>query len=100
MIQQFVLKNPKLAQSEVETFAKNPQIAEGVIRTISDSKKWMKSGNLRYIVVTNPKTPGDIALKWLRYLPLSDLRKIAKSKNLPQLIAVTAKKRVAEADEK
>lgn len=100
MIQQFVLKNPKLGISEVEAFAKNPQLSEGVIRTIADSKTWMKSPSLKYTIVTNPKTPGDIALRWMRYLNVADLRKISKSKNLPQLIAVTAKKRLADIEEK
>jgi hypothetical protein len=100
MVQQFVLKNPKLQQNEVEAFARNTQMAEGVLRAIADSNTWMKSGSLRYSIVSNPKTPGDVALKWLRYLPVADLRKIAKSKNLPQLIAVTAKKRLAEMDKK
>lgn len=100
MIQQFVLKNPKLGASEVETFAKNPQISEAVLRSIADSKTWMKSASLKYIIVTNPKTPGDIALRWMRYLNVADLRKISKSKNLPQLIAVTAKKRLADMEEK
>ncbi len=96
MIQQFVLKNPKITISEIESFAKNTQVSEWVLRSISDSKSWMKSNNMKFILVNNPKTPGDIALKWLRYLPVSDLRKIAKSKNLPQLVAVTAKKRLAD----
>lgn len=98
MIQQFVLKNPKLTMSEVEGFAKNTQVSEWVLRGISDSKIWMKNQNLKYILVTNPKTPGDISLKWLRYLTVVDLRKIAKSKNLPQLVAVTARKRLADLD--
>ncbi|MBN8550710.1 MAG: hypothetical protein J0M12_15455 [Deltaproteobacteria bacterium] len=100
MIQQFVLKNPKLGITEVETFARNPQMAEGVLRTIADSKQWMKNSTLKYAIVTNPKTPGDLALRWMRYLNAADLRKISKSKNLPQLIAVTAKKRLADLEEK
>lgn len=100
MIQQFVLKNPKLQQSEVEAFAKNPQLSEWVLRSIADSKTWMKSPSLKYTIVTNPKTPGDVSLKWLRYLNEPDLRRISKSKNLPQLIAVTAKKRLSEMEKK
>lgn len=100
MIQQFVLKNPKLQLGEVETFAKNHQMSEGVLRTIADSKVWMKSANLKYIIVTNPKTPGDVALRWMRYLNVADLRTISKSKSIPQLIAITAKKRLVDLEKK
>ena len=95
LIPLFVLKNPKITLKEVEEFARNPHLADFVLRSIADSRTYMKSTQIRYNIVTNPKTPQDIALKWLRYLQAHEIKKIAKSKNLPQLIATTAKKLVA-----
>lgn len=99
MIQQFVLKNPKLGMNEVEAFARNSNMSESVLRTIADSRMWMKTYAVKLNIVTNPRTPGDVSLKWLRFLQEPDLRKIAKSKNLPQLIVNMAKKRVADLNE-
>lgn len=96
MIQQFVLKNPKLGINEIEAFAKNPNISDFVLRTLSESKNWMRNYSLKVSIVSNPKTPGDVALKWLRYLQEGDLRRVANSKNIPQLVATTAKKRLME----
>lgn len=96
LIAHLVLKNPKIGLNEVEDFAKNPNTPDYVLRALADRKEWMKSYSLKCNLVMNPKTPGDVALKWLRYLNANELKKIARSKNLPQLIAVTAKKRVAE----
>ncbi len=96
MIQDAVLKNPQLRQAEVEDFAKNPNCPEHVIRTIASSRDWTKSYQMKINLVFNPKTPQDISLKWLSYLRTSDIRNIAKSKNLPHTLATAARKRVAQ----
>jgi hypothetical protein len=100
MIQLMVLKNPKLGASEVEDFVKNPNMGEAVLRAIGDSRDFTKGYSVKYYLVTNPRTPGDVALKWMRFLNINDLKKISKSKNVPQLVSVTAKKRVADMDKK
>jgi hypothetical protein len=92
MIQQFVIKNPKLALKEIEEFSRNQHLSDFVLRSIGDSKIWMKSNVVKYNLVTNAKTPQDIALKWLKYLQSNEIKKIAKSKNVPQLISTQAKK--------
>lgn len=96
MIQQFVLKNPRLMLNEIEDFSKSPNLSESVIRSIADRKEWMKHYPLKANLVRNPKTPPDIALKLLKFLTVSDLRIVARSKNIPQVIAVGAKKILAD----
>ena len=96
IVLQCVLKNPRLSPTEVEEFVKNSQISDFVLRELSNSNKWMKSYSMKYLMTVNPRTPSDIALKWLRYLKESELKKIARSKQLPQLIATTAKKRLLD----
>jgi len=55
-------------------------------------KEWMRYYSVKYNLVCNPKTPPDIALKWLRHLNDGDIKKIGRSKNIPQLIATSAQK--------
>lgn len=100
LIPQCVLKNPKLQMSEVEAFSKNSQIADYVLREIGGNKKWVKLYIIKLNLVMNPKTPQDVALKWLRYLRKSELRRIARSKNLPQIVAMTARKMLAHMEQK
>ncbi len=100
LVQLFVLKNPKIMVKEIEDFAKNTNLSDHVLRAISASQSWTRSYAVKLGLVTNPKTPGDIAMKWLKFLSLPDVKKIAKSKNIPHLIVNSAKKRVADADEK
>lgn len=100
LVQQAVMKNPQLRENEIEDFSKNPNISEQVLRAIANNKSWTKSYMVQRNLVTNPKTPQDISLKWLRYLRAADLRQIAKSKNLPQVVATTARKRLSDLQKK
>lgn len=100
LIQGFVLKNPKLTSKEVEEFAKNPNLSEHVLRGIANSQTWMKGYAVKEAIVTNPKTPADLSLKWIRFLNESDLKRISKSKNVPHVVSVTAKKKIVELEKK
>jgi hypothetical protein len=96
MVQEFVLRNPKIQLNEIEAFSKNPNTTENVIRLISGTKEWMAEYQIKLGLVLNPKTPPDIALKWLRFLMPNELKRVAKSKGIPQVVAVAAKKAVSD----
>jgi len=92
LVQQAVLKNPKLTSQEVEAFAKSPNVAEQVLRLIADSRVHMKSKEIKIALVWNPKTPIDIALKWMRYLQKPDLKELSRSRNVSNVISSSAKR--------
>lgn len=92
IIQLCVLKNPKLMLVEVVDFSKNPHLSDLVLRTIARNKEWTRDYAVKVNIVSNPKTPADISLKWLRFLTEGDMKKLSRSKNIPQLIATTARK--------
>ena len=92
MIQDFTLRNPRLTLPEVESFTKNPNISDNVLRLLSRKKEWMRYYSIKFNLVCNPKTPSDISMKWLRHMNEGDLKKLSRSKGIPQLIATTAGK--------
>jgi hypothetical protein len=47
-------------------------------------------------LVNNPKTPQGTAMRFLVLLRASDLRAVAKSKNVPTAVSLQAKKLVAK----
>ena len=100
LVQQAVLRNPKIRLPEIEDFAKSTNMSSGILRKIGDTEAWVKSYLVKLHLVLNCKTPNDVSLKWLRYLRQNDLKKIARSKNVPNLIAVSARKRLSEMEEK
>lgn len=100
IIQMAVLKNPKLKVKEVEEFARNKNLSDTVLRTISNKREWISDYSVKLGLVWNPRCPQDVSLKWLRYLRTSDLKGLAKSKEVPQVVTTLARKRLAEAQKR
>lgn len=95
LVQLAAFNNPRMTEGEVEGFAKNQQMPQLILREIGSSRGWTRSYTIKLHLVMNPRTPQDVALKWLRYLRKSELRRAAKSKNIPQIVALTARKILA-----
>jgi len=91
-VQMFVLQNPKLSDNEINEYARNTNLDDGVLREIGKNSTWMKNYSVKHGLVCNPKTPIDISIRWLKYLKEKDLRMIAKSKNIPRVIGTQANK--------
>lgn len=96
MIQGFVLKNPKMTAKEIEEFVRSPNASDFVIRTVAANNEWMKEYSIKLAIVKNSKSPIDLSLRWLKFINTNDLKILAKSKNIPQVISVSAKKKLSE----
>ena len=92
MVQDAVLSNPRLTVPEIEDFAKNSNMDSQVLRAIAQNSSWTRTYKVKLNLVTNPKTPQDISLKWLKFLNKQDIKNIGRSKNVPQVLQVAAKK--------
>ncbi len=87
-----VLENPRLTENEVVEISRNTQLDDGVLRALGNNSQWMKNYALKINLVSNPKTPIDIAMKWLKFIKDKDLQRLARSKNLSQVIATQSRK--------
>ncbi len=96
LVQMFVLKNPRVQLNEIEEFSRNPNLSEHVLRAIGSNQSWTKSYMVKVHLVFNPKTPSDVALKWVRYLNAPDIKKLSKSRNVPQVIVTVARRKLEE----
>ncbi len=94
MIRRFVLRNPRISEEELLAIAKTRSADEELLRTIAGSRDWTMNYQIRLAVVTNPKTPLVIALRLISTIHDRDLRRIAKSKNVPVVVASQAKRLV------
>ena len=89
-IVQAVLNSPKITDDEIISFAGNKNLSKEVPFVISNKKEYTKNYMVKAALVNNPKTPLPTAIKFLRHLLPKDLRSIAKSKNVPTVLAKTA----------
>lgn len=100
LVQSFVLKNPQITFEELTGFASDPNTPKGVLRVLSETNKWSKEYQMKLALVSNPKTPLDISMKWAKFLNLADLKKFSKSKSIPNALVVIIRKRLADLEKK
>jgi hypothetical protein len=96
LVQRFVLQNPRISDEEVVAVAKNRTAERELLEMISKKKEWINNYQVRLSLVTNPKTPITIAVRYVRTLLVRDLRLLAKSKNVPVAVNGAAKRLVIE----
>jgi hypothetical protein len=94
MISLAVLSSPKLTISEVEAFARAGNVAEDCLRTIAFCRAWMKNYNVVAALARNPKTPVGISMNLLSRLSEKDLRNLSTDRNVPDVLRVTARKKL------
>ncbi len=94
MVQECVLRNPRMTIEEVIKIAKDKTMREELIRIVTSNKEWVKNYEVVHQLCWNPKTPLTTALKFLHRLNLKDVISISKSKQVPGMLAVAARKEV------
>ncbi len=92
MIRRFVLQNPRITEEEILMLAKDRNVDEEILRLIADSREWTKVYAVRQALVENAKTPSGKALQLLPSLGEREISRLAKSKQVPSVIAVQARR--------
>jgi hypothetical protein len=92
MIAAAVLSSPKLAETEVEAFARMANVSEDVLRTISMNRSWMRKLAVATALVKNPKTPPAISLHLLPRMTERDVKQLATDRNVPESLRLNARK--------
>ncbi len=96
LIQECALRNPRITIEEVLRISRDKSQREELIRMISKNRDWTKNYMVISALCLNPKTPLDRASKYLHRLNTQDLASIARSKQVPGMLAVAARKLVME----
>lgn len=94
------IRNPKITESEVETFARARNLCDEVMRIISHNRQWTRSYPIKIGLVMNPKCPPQAAVKFLNYLTDRDLGAIMRSRDVPGAISVQARRILARKGKK
>ncbi len=99
-IQRLVLRNPRISEEEILMVAKDRNTDEEILAVLADSRDWTKVYAVRGALVENARTPVAKALRLLPTLVERDLARLAKSKGVPNVIAVQARKLMAQLRER
>ncbi len=85
-------RSPLLTEPEVAQVTRNRGVVEDVLRIIGNTPEWMKSYQVKVNLVNNPKCPVAIASRLITQLRESDLRRVARSKNVSSAIQLAARR--------
>jgi hypothetical protein len=94
MIAATVMNSPKLAEAEVEGFARMTNVSEDVLRIIGGNRAWMKNYQIVVALAKNPKTPLGISLTLMARLNDRDLGMLSVDRNVPEGLRIAARKKV------
>jgi hypothetical protein len=87
-----VIVSPRITDGEVLVQASNKTCQDDVLRVIYSDREWTKSYLVKLALVKNPKVPQAIGMKLLSTLRESDIKGLARDKNVPNVIQMMAKK--------
>ena len=93
-LHQYILKNPQTNADDVLNIAKNAQVSADLLKQICERREWFQRPQIALALVRNPKTPPDLAIRALDYVPADALRQMAKGVGAFPHIQTAARKKV------
>jgi len=81
-----VLESPKISDGEVEKIASQKNVLEAVLRQIPMKRRYAKNYVVIRNLVSNPRTPLDVALGLMKNLMVNDLKAISGNKEVSETI--------------
>jgi hypothetical protein len=94
VIRRLVLRNPRIGEEELLMVANTRTADDELLRTIAENRDWTMNYQIRLALVLNPKTPLLYAMRFIGGLHDRDIRRLAKSKNVPVAVSAHAKRLV------
>ncbi len=87
-----VMRSPRITDGEILTIANNKAAQDDVLRVVYTNREWTKNYTIKLALVKNPKVPAAISMKFLSTLRDSELKDLARNKNVAGGIQMMAKK--------
>ncbi|MCL2625509.1 MAG: hypothetical protein FWD46_01655 [Cystobacterineae bacterium] len=86
------IQSPRITEAEILGIAQNRTTSEEILRIVFRNREWLKFYPIKLALTKNAKVPQAISMQLLSTLRESDVRALAKDKNVPNVIQTMAKK--------
>ena len=96
LVGQAVLKSRGIALNEIESICQMRHLDDQIFRTIVRKREWGKKPAIVLALVKNPKVPIAITLPLIKFVPLREIRLIARDRNLADGLRIMARKALEE----
>jgi hypothetical protein len=80
------VQSPRITDGEILSLSNSRTLHDDVIRYIIRNRDWLKNYQVKVNLVNNPKTPLPTALKLLQFLHPSEVKIVARNKNIAQVL--------------
>jgi hypothetical protein len=100
IIPRFVLQNPRITEEEILMLAKDRNADDEILRQIAEKREWTQIYAVRAALVENARTPLAKAVSLLQTLGEREIARLAKSKSVPNAIAVQARRLLVQSQER
>jgi hypothetical protein len=91
------INNPRLTDADIPRILRNKNLCEDVVRVVCNTGDWTKAYEVKLLLVQHPKTPMMVTMRFLPLIRGSDLKVLAKSKQIPSQVAMQAKRLIDRA---
>jgi hypothetical protein len=92
LVQLAVIQSPRITQGEIAKVALSRTAPNEVLSNIYNNRQLVKNYPIKVALINNPKVPVGVSMRFLSSLRTAEVKALAKNKNIPQGLAVAAKK--------
>ena len=90
----FVLRNRQVTADEIRVIASYRNINPDALQRIAQNQEWMRDLRIVAAIVSNPKTPPQVAVKLVERLPAAEIRRLARSADAPRAVQKAARQKL------
>ena len=92
LVQLAVIQSPRITDGEIAKVAQSRTSPNEVLQYIYNNRQLMKNYQIKMNIISNPKVPVGVTMRFLSGLRMAEVKSLAKNKNVPQGLATAAKK--------
>ena len=86
------IMSPKITENEIVSIAQSRNVSDEVLRLVAQNRQWTKAYQVKQALAANPKTPQPLAMGFVSQLQDADLFALMKSKDVPSVISIHARR--------
>jgi len=92
LVQLAVIQSPRISEGEIAKVAISRTAPSDVLQYIYNNRLLTKNYSIKVNLVNNPKVPVAVAMRWLSSLRSSELKGVAKNRNVSPALQTQARK--------
>jgi hypothetical protein len=92
LVQLAVIQSPRITEGEIAKVALSRTAPQEVLQSIYNNRQLMKNYQIKMNIVTNPKVPVGVSMRFLSTLRMAEVKAVAKNRNVSQGLSTAAKK--------